>query len=170
MWAPLLAFGGLLLVVAVGLMRPADRVVRSAMVGRPVPAFALPPIVAGKAGFGSAELGQGEPRLINVFASWCAPCIAEAPLLAQLKREGVIIDGIAVRDRPEDVAGFLSRNGDPYAAIGGDFDSRVELALGSSGVPETYVVDGKGVIRLQHIGPVTAADLPELRRALAAAR
>jgi cytochrome c biogenesis protein CcmG/thiol:disulfide interchange protein DsbE len=171
LFVPLLLLVGFLGAVAWRLSKPEDRRIASHLVGRPVPAFVAPPLVLGHPGVASADFATGKgPRLVNLFASWCAPCIAEAPLLAQLKREGVTIDGIAVRDRPEDVAAFLTRNGDPYAAIGGDFDSRVQLALGASGVPETYVVDGAGVIRLQHIGPVSAADLPELRRALAAAR
>ena len=171
LFVPLLLLVGFLGTVAWRLGTPEDRRVASHLVGRPVPAFALPQVVAGHPGFTSADLaGAKGPRLVNLFASWCAPCIAEAPLLAQLKREGIAIDGIAVRDRAGDVAAFLTRNGDPYAAIGGDVDSRAQLALGASGVPETYVVDRAGVIRLQHIGPVTAADLPELRRALKEAR
>ena len=74
--------------------------------------------------------------MVNVFASWCVPCIAEAPVLAELEARGVAIDGIAVRDKPEDVAAFLQRNGDPYDRIGADLQSNVQLALGSSGVPE----------------------------------
>jgi cytochrome c biogenesis protein CcmG, thiol:disulfide interchange protein DsbE len=74
--------------------------------------------------------------------------------LMELKRRGVKIDAIAIRDRPEDVAAFLARNGDPYERIGSDTASRVQLAMGSSGVPETFVVDGKGVIRHQHIGDI----------------
>ena len=100
--------------------------------------------------------------MINVFASWCVPCIAEAPLLAGLKRQGIAIDAIAVRDRPEDVAEFLARNGDPFERIGRDPESKVQLALGSSGVPETFIVDGHGIIRYQHIGPIEPNDLPTI--------
>ena len=74
--------------------------------------------------------------------------------MQQLKASGVPIEGIAVRDTPEDVADFLARNGDPYERIGSDPQSEVQIALGSSGVPESFVVDGKGVIRYQHIGPI----------------
>lgn len=157
--------------VAWRLVNPPDTRIVSHLVGRKLPGFALPPALPGRGGLSSASLEAGHgPRLVNLFASWCVPCIGEAPLLGQLKRDGVAIDGIAVRDRPEDVARFLARYGDPYQAIGADSDSRAQILLGSSGVPETYVVDAAGVIRLHHVGAVTAADLPDLRSALAAAR
>jgi cytochrome c biogenesis protein CcmG/thiol:disulfide interchange protein DsbE len=169
-WAPLCAFGVVVAVIAWGLWRPADRTVRSALVGRALPDFTLPGIAPGKPGLASADFRQGKPRLLNVFASWCVPCVAEAPQLMTLKAAGVPIDAIAIKDTPDDVAAFLRRNGDPYARIGADAHSRVQLALGSSGVPETFVVDGKGVIRAQHVGDIRAEDVPELLQALAAAR
>jgi cytochrome c biogenesis protein CcmG/thiol:disulfide interchange protein DsbE len=165
--AVLLLFVG---AVAWRLAVPRDDRIASRLAGQKIPAFALPPAVAGKPGLASADLARGGPRLVNVFASWCVPCIAEAPLLMELKRQGVRIDAIAIRDRPEDVAAFLARYGDPFAAIGSDADSRVQIALGSAGVPETFIVDGAGVIRGQHIGPITAADLPALKQAVEEAR
>ena len=81
-------------------------------------------------------------------------------MLQDLKSQGVTIDGIAVRDTPEDIADFLARNGDPYERIGSDAQSRVQIALGSSGVPESFIVDGQGIIRYQHIGPIEASDVP----------
>jgi cytochrome c biogenesis protein CcmG/thiol:disulfide interchange protein DsbE len=108
--------------------------------------------------------------VVNIFASWCIPCIAEAPQLLQLARQGVPIDAIAIRDRPQDVAAFLAKWGDPYQRIASDTDSRVQMALGSSGVPETFVVDGKGVIRYQHIGDVRAETVPEIVKAYEAAK
>ena len=142
------------------LSNPADPAVRSQLVGDPIPRFQLPPAVPGKPGLSSADLAAGEPRLLNVFASWCIPCIVEAPVLEQLQRSGVPIDAIAIRDRPEDVAAFLQRHGDPFQRIGSDDNSRVQLALGSSGVPESFVVDGRGIIRYQHVGPIAPADVP----------
>ena len=142
------------------LANPEDTTIRSKLAGKPVPQFVLPPVLPGKPGLASADLARGKPRLLNVFASWCVPCIAEAPLLHELKRRGVAIDAIAIRDRPEDVADFLARYGDPFDRIGSDDNSRVQLALGSSGVPESFVVDGRGVIRYQHIGPIEPDDVP----------
>jgi cytochrome c biogenesis protein CcmG/thiol:disulfide interchange protein DsbE len=78
----------------------------------------------------------------------------------------VAIDGIAIRDRPEDIATFLARHGDPFTRLGADHDSRVQMALGSSGVPESFVIDGRGVIRFHHYGPITPADLSKIRNAL----
>ncbi|WP_394646833.1 DsbE family thiol:disulfide interchange protein [uncultured Sphingomonas sp.] len=169
-WLPLCAFGIIVAVIAWGLWQPADRTVRSALVGRPLPDFVLPAIAPGKPGLATADFRQGSPRLLNVFASWCVPCVAEAPQLLTLKAAGVPIDAIAIKDTPGDIAAFLRRNGDPYARIGADAHSRVQLALGSSGVPETFVVDGKGVIRAQHVGDIRAEDVPELLRALADAK
>jgi len=151
----LIAFVG---AVAWRLGSPPDEKIPSKMIGQPVPAFTLAPAMPGKPGLSSADLATGQPRLVNVFASWCVPCIAEAPLLVELKRQGVPIEAIAVRDRPEDVAGFLARNGDPFERIGADPESQVQLALGSSGVPETFVVDGRGIIRYQHMGPIEPGD------------
>ena len=133
---------------------PGDSVIRSKLEGKPIPAFALPAALPGKPALSSANLATGQPRLLNIFASWCVPCIGEAPVLDQLKHRGVQIDAIAIRDRPADVAQFLARHGDPYQRIGADMDSRVQLALGSSGVPESFVIDGRGIIRYQHVGPI----------------
>ena len=144
------------------LNRPAEEKIPSRLIGQPIPAFALAPAMPAKPGLSSAELGKGQPRMINIFASWCVPCIAEAPLLLELKRRGVAIDAIAVRDRPEDVAAFLTRHGDPFARIGADRESKAQLALGSSGVPESFIIDGRGIIRYQHMGPIEPGDMPEL--------
>lgn len=152
------------------LANPADPVVRSQLVGEPIPEFELPPAVPGKPGLSSADLRGGEPRLVNIFASWCIPCRVEAPVLDQLARRGVPIDAIAIRDRPEDVAAFLQEHGDPFQRIGADDTSRVQLALGSSGVPETFVVDGRGIIRYQHVGPIAPADVPAILSKLEQAR
>jgi cytochrome c biogenesis protein CcmG/thiol:disulfide interchange protein DsbE len=142
------------------LIKPADPAIPSQLVERPVPQFELAAAVPGKAGLKSADLVGGEPRLLNIFASWCVPCIGEAPVLSELRRRGVKIDAIAVRDSPEAIQAFLRDHGDPYASIGADPRSNAQMALGSSGVPETFVVDGRGVIRHQYIGPLTWANVP----------
>jgi cytochrome c biogenesis protein CcmG/thiol:disulfide interchange protein DsbE len=161
LWAPLVLFVAVFGLVASGLIKPGDRAVRSAMVGKPLPALTLPALLADKPGVVTAEL-RGKPRLLNVFASWCIPCIAEAPQLLALKNAGVEIDAIAIRDTPEAVQGFLARHGDPYARIGDDKASAAQLALGSSGVPETFVIDGAGRIAYQHIGDIRAEHVPML--------
>ncbi len=167
---PLLVLGMFVVAVAWRLGKPAEEEIRSQLIGQPVPAFALAPALPARAGLASTELASGKPRMINVFASWCVPCIAEAPLLMELKRQGVVIDAVAVRDRPEDVATFLSRHGDPFDRIGSDPESKVQLALGSSGVPESFIVDGRGIIRYQHMGPIEPDDLPTIMREWEAAK
>jgi cytochrome c biogenesis protein CcmG/thiol:disulfide interchange protein DsbE len=159
---PIVLLGLVLAALVWRLAHPEDTTVRSRLAGKPVPEFALPAAVPGKPGLASADLAKGAPRLLNVFASWCVPCIAEARVLDELKSRGVAIDAIAIRDRPEDVAEFLARHGDPFDRIGSDDNSRVQLALGSSGVPESFVVDGHGVIRYQHVGPIEPADVPAI--------
>ena len=169
-WLPFAAFAGVVALVAAELAKPSDRTVRSALIGHPLPDFTLPPSLPGKPGVDSAVFRTGKPRLLNVFASWCVPCIAEAPQLLALKRAGVQIDGIAIRDKRADVQRFLARNGDPYAAIGDDRTSSVQLALGSSGVPETFLIDGSGKIVLQHVGDIRADEVPGIVAAVRGAR
>lgn len=170
LWVPLVGFAIFLIVFSLGLGQPAQKTTPSALVGQPMPEFALAPGMAGRPGLSSADLRRGQPRLVNIFASWCIPCRQEAPQLEELARRGIPIDGIAVRDRPEDLARFLTTYGDPFRSIGADVDRRVQLNLGSAGVPETFVVDGSGVIRHQHIGPISSADMPALIAAYEAAR
>ena len=157
--ALLLAFIGF---VAWRLANPSDSTIRSQLEGQPIPPFQLPAALPGKPALAATDLATGRPQLVNIFASWCVPCIAEAPVLGRLKESGVTIQGIAIRDRPEDVAEFLRENGDPYARIGADMKSSVQLALGSSGVPESFVVDGRGIIRYQHVGPIMPQDLDKV--------
>ncbi|MCX7675833.1 MAG: DsbE family thiol:disulfide interchange protein [Alteraurantiacibacter sp.] len=160
LWGLVVLAAGLFGLFAYQLGQPKDEFVPSAMVGKPLPPFDLPPATADRPGLASADLTDGKPRLINIFASWCLPCRVEAPQLEALRASGVEIVGIAVRDRPEDVAAFLATYGNPFTRIGADTISQVQLSLGSSGVPETFVVDGKGVIVHQHIGDIRAEHVP----------
>jgi cytochrome c biogenesis protein CcmG/thiol:disulfide interchange protein DsbE len=166
---PLTLFLFLAGLFAFQLTQPKDEFVKSTMIGKPLPDFALDPAAPGLAGASRADFTTGEPKLLNIWASWCVPCIAEAPQLEALESQGVDIVGIAIRDRPEDVARFLERYGNPYSRVGSDAISEVQLEIGSSGVPETFVIDGEGVIRYQHIGDVRADDvailLDELEKA-----
>jgi cytochrome c biogenesis protein CcmG/thiol:disulfide interchange protein DsbE len=170
LWVPLVVFLIFGSPVALELRDPSDRTIRSRLVGKPVPEFVLQPAVASHPPLSSDLLKSGEPRLVNVFASWCVPCAAEAPQLMALKQRGVPIDAIAIRDRPEDVAAFLARYGDPFERIASDPQTQVQIALGSSGVPETFVVDGQGIIRHQHIGDIRPEHLPAIIKAYEGAK
>ena len=170
LFAPLVAFIAFVILVTAYLRAPSDRTIRSQLIGRALPEFSLPAALPGRESVERASFMRGEPRVLNVFASWCVPCIAEAPHLMTLARRGVRIDAVAIRDRPQDIAVFLSRWGDPYRGLGLDADSRVQLSLGSSGVPETFVVDGRGTIRHQHIGPIGEGDVAAILAAYEDAR
>ena len=167
---PIILLVWLVIGLAWRLVKPAETAIPSQMIERTVPAFALPAAVDGKPGLAAADLATGQPRLLNIFASWCVPCTGEAPVLGELKRRGVRIDGIAIRDTPDALKTFLARNGDPYDRIGADRQSEIQIALGSSGVPETFLIDGKGVIRRQYIGALKPSNVPGVLHELEQAR
>jgi len=169
-WLPLALFGAFAVLVAVQLLHPASREVESAMIGKPLPAFALKAASQDRPGLSTADFSDGQPRLLNIFASWCVPCAVEAPQLAELERGGANIVAVAVRDRPEDVEAFLARYGNPFSRIGSDDLSEVQVGIGSSGMPETFVVDGKGIIRYQHIGEIRPEHVAPLLAKLEEAR
>jgi cytochrome c biogenesis protein CcmG/thiol:disulfide interchange protein DsbE len=123
----------------------------AALVGRPVPAASLPPLGGGAA----RPLPQKGPVLINFYASWCAPCVEEAPALMALKAQGVRIIGVAWKDAPEASQAFLEAHGDPYADKYVDRSGRVGVDFGVSGVPETFAVDPSGVIRAKQAAALT---------------
>ena len=154
LWLPLALFAGFAGLVTIGLVHPANTDVPSQMIGKPLPAFALPAAVAERPGLANTDLATGHPRLLNIFASWCIPCAVEAPVLGQLAAQGVEIDGIAIRDHRADLTAFLARNGDPYRRLGADNVSAVQLAIGSSGVPETFIIDKNGVLVKKVVGPL----------------
>ncbi len=158
LWVPFVLFAAIGIVVAINLTNPASREIPSRLVGKALPAFSLPEAMPGRATVARSDFAAGQPRLLNIFASWCAPCIVEAPQLMELSRQGIPIDAVAIRDRPADVARFLGQWGDPYRNLALDRDSQLMLAIGAAGVPETYVIDGSGTIRYQHIGPINPTD------------
>ncbi len=170
-WVPLILFLGLVAAFAVQLAsgdNPHD--LPSALIDKPVPNFDLPPIRMGEAGLKSEDLKSGEVVLLNVFASWCAPCRIEHPFLSELAEEGIPVYGLNYKDRPQDVATFLRELGDPYAEIGADNNGRVGVDFGVYGVPETYVISGDGRIMYKHVGPILPQNQDDLRKAIAAAR
>jgi cytochrome c biogenesis protein CcmG/thiol:disulfide interchange protein DsbE len=129
----------------------------SVLIDKPVPDFVLPPI-DGLAipGFGSSDLAKGQISLVNVWASWCVPCRSEHPVLVELaKRSDIKVYGINYKDDAENARRFLGALANPFAAVGADTDGRVAIDWGVYGVPETFVVDGKGIIRLKWIGELT---------------
>ena len=134
----------------------------SALIGKSVPQFDLPPIdgllADGKdiPGFASADLAQGEPTVVNVFASWCMECQVEHPLLLALGKEpGIRLYGIDYKDDAAAARRFLGRYGNPYARVGADASGRTSIDFGVYGVPETYVIGGDGKIAFRHVGPLT---------------
>jgi len=159
LWIPLVGYLIFLGVASMGLNRDQQTTIQSKMIGKPVPGIELPAASSGNPALSTKEMADGKPRLLNIFASWCVPCAAEAPVLEHLAQRGVRIDGVAIRDARADVDAFLARHGDPFQRIGLDARSTLQFYLGSSGVPETFVVDGKGVIRYQHIGAIGPQDV-----------
>jgi len=170
LWAPLAVFLIFAAMVAGKLYAPGNSSIVSHMVGKPLPAFALPAALPDRPGLSNGDFAKGKPRLLNIFASWCVPCAAESPQLVELRKAGVEIDAIAIRDRPSDIADFLKRYGDPYVRIGSDVNSSVQMAMGSSGVPESFVIDGQGIIRHQHIGDIRPENVPDILAAVRAAQ
>ena len=134
----------------------------SVLVGRPAPRLDLPALRAGDPPLTDALLKSGKPVLVNFFASWCAPCLAEHPLFTRLKeRDGAAIIGVAWKDKPEATRAWLARLGDPVSQLLFDQDGKTALDWGLSGVPETYLIDGKGIVRLHFRGPITEQDLTQ---------
>lgn len=159
---PLLMFLGFVALAVYRMGEPQQRVIASKMVGQPVPAIDLVGMDEMHPGLNDSDLRQGTVTLVNLFASWCAPCRVEAPQLAALADKGVVIHGIAVRDTPENIAAFLKEHGDPFRRIGMDPNSKALLNLGASGLPETFLIDGKGIIRKQYIGQIRPEQVSEI--------
>lgn len=154
---PLAAFLALVGVFATQMGRDTE-FVPSALINRPVPDFALASVEGhDQPGFSSADLAENGVSIVNVFASWCVPCRDEHPfLMALAEREDLSIYGINYDDPAPNARAFLAELGNPYDAIGADRDRRVGIEWGVYGVPETFVVDGDGVITFKHVGPLSA--------------
>lgn len=143
----------------------------SALIGKPAPAFDLPGLAEGAPHLDLAAF-KGKLVAVNFFASWCLPCRAEHPFLKQVSAElDVPVIGIAWKDKPDAARAFLAELGDPYAATGADENGRTGIDFGITGVPETFLVDGNGVVRYRLAGPVTPDELKNaLRPAIAEAK
>jgi cytochrome c biogenesis protein CcmG/thiol:disulfide interchange protein DsbE len=156
--APVALFALVILGFALGLGHDPS-VLPSTLIGKPLPAFNLPAVRPGDAGLSSTQVAQGgQPRLLNVFASWCVSCRVEHPLLLALKAHGVPIEGLDWKDKAADGARYLVEQGDPYQRVGNDEGGRAGIDLGVAGVPETFVVDGAGRVRYKQVGPITPDD------------
>jgi cytochrome c biogenesis protein CcmG, thiol:disulfide interchange protein DsbE len=119
------------------------------LIGKPLPRFSLPGQPPSQ-GFSSSDIVG--PALINFFASWCIPCVQEAPILMVLKQKGTPIFGIAYKDKPDATTDFLQQNGNPYTRIARDEPGAVAIDFGLYGVPETYVIDKSGIVRWRWAG------------------
>lgn len=151
---PVAIFLALAVALGWGLTRD-PREIPSALIGKPVPTFDLPPVQGRTLGLSSGDL-KGEVSLVNFFASWCVACLAEHPLFVELKKKGAVpVHGVNYKDRPADAAAWLGKYGDPYARTGADLDGRVGIDWGVYGLPETFVVSRDGRIVFKHIGAVT---------------
>ncbi len=141
--------------------------VPSPLVGKPAPDLDLPALAGlrqdgGKAvpGLRRGDLAAGDVTVVNVWASWCTPCLAEHPLLMRLKDIGAArVVGINYKDRPEAALAFLSRNGNPFSAVGVDRSGQAGIEWGVYKVPETFIVDGSGKIVHKHIGAIDETSL-----------
>jgi len=159
---PLVMFAALAILFLVRLEQGGDpSAIPSALIGRAAPVTPLPPLDGlvrdGRPvpGLDPATLA-GKVSLVNIFASWCAPCRLEHPLLVRLAAEpGLQLIGINQKDRSENALRFLGALGNPYAAVGVDADGRASIEWGGYGVPETFLVGRDGRIRAKFIGPLT---------------
>jgi cytochrome c biogenesis protein CcmG, thiol:disulfide interchange protein DsbE len=162
---PVVLFFATAVVLYIGLAGDPKRI-PSVLIGKSVPEFNLAAIPSlASPGLSSVDLKKGKVTLVNVWASWCIPCREEQPVLIELaKRTDLQIVGINNKDDPENARNFLGTMGNPFVAIGADPQGRTTIDFGTYGVPESFLVDGKGVIRYKIIGGITAqnfnVDLP----------
>ncbi len=147
-----------LVIVAVRWVARSPAPVNASAIGHLFPHLVLGPL-AGSPPLSDATLRAGHPTLVNLFASWCVPCRAEAASLAALRAAGVAVVGIAVRDRPGDAAAFIRATGTQFVAGGLDPGEQVQAALGTRGIPETWLVDGSGVVRAVWRGGIGPDDV-----------
>jgi cytochrome c biogenesis protein CcmG, thiol:disulfide interchange protein DsbE len=147
-------FVALLALLALGLtLNP--REVPSPLIGKPAPDFTLPLLAQPEKSFSQKEM-LGRVWILNVWASWCAPCIAEHPVVSELAKAGPApVIGRNYKDARDDALPWLKRHGDPFYLTVADVAGRIGIDYGVYGVPETYVIDRRGVIRFKHIGPLT---------------
>ena len=164
--APLIVFAAMAGMFVFALQSGDPAKLPSALIGKPVPNFVFAPLEGlvaegvPVAGFASPDLAKGKVSVVNFWASWCATCVAEHPLLLELKsRAGVAIYGVDHKDSTADARRFLGLHGNPFTAVGVDPAGRGAIEWGVYGMPETFVVDGKGLIAYKHVGPISEQSL-----------
>jgi cytochrome c biogenesis protein CcmG/thiol:disulfide interchange protein DsbE len=174
---PLAIFAVLAMLFALALSSGDPSKLPSALIGRPAPSITLAALeglndgAGAVEGFSSADLATGEVSVVNFWASWCAPCVQEHPLLVALKeRTGVKLYGVNYKDQAATARRFLGRYGNPFSAVGVDDNGRAAIDWGVTGMPETFILNGKGEIVYKHIGPISAETLeskiiPKIRAA-----
>ena len=169
-FVPPAVFGILVGLFLTGMYREDPDALPSTMVGRTAPALTLAPMEG--AALTTAEvLAAPGLKMVNFWASWCAPCRVEHPFLVELSSQGIPIHGINYKDKPDQAAAFLAELGNPYATMGADAAGRTALEWGVYGVPETYLIDGAGKVLLRHAGPITRQEYDRvIRPAIEAAR
>ena len=151
---PPVIFAGMAAAFAIGLQRENPDQLPTALAGKPAPAVQMTDL-GDLPGFDDAILRDGTVKLVNFWASWCAPCRVEHPNLMALSEEGIPVLGVNYKDQSDKALGFLEELGNPYDAVGADKQGRMALNWGLYGVPETYVIDGDGNVVLRFAGPVT---------------
>lgn len=174
---PLILFAGLAAVFLLRLYGGDPSRLPSALIGKEVPDFKMEPLADlvsdGKPveGFSSGLLYGNKVSLVNVWASWCVPCRAEHPYLMELaKRSDIRVIGLNYKDKPANARRFLGTHGNPYERVGVDPNGRVSVDWGVYGVPETFIVDKKGIIRFKQIGPLTQDSLKRFLPQIEAAK
>ena len=161
--APVVIFLSLAALLYIGLFQGPPSELPSPLIGKPAPDIALPTLDDQSPGFARGELGQGKPIIVNFWASWCVPCRLEHPTLEALaKRQGITLYGVDYKDDPAKARAFLSELGNPFGKINQDKDGRVAIDWGVTGVPETFVIDSKGIVRVHYAGPLNDEALERL--------
>ena len=153
---PVAAFGVLAYLLFHSLATPPPNELPSVLIDKPAPLISLPALDANAKGFTRRDLSAGHVTVLNVWASWCAPCREEAPIFNDAANwRGVALYGLVYKDKPDKARAFLAEVGNPFERIDLDRDGRAAIDWGVYDVPETFVIDGRGIIRLRYSGPVT---------------
>lgn len=156
MFIPLVVVAGFMGAAYFAMLRQDPNAMPTALAGKPAPVVRLEALGTA-APFADADLRDGTIKLVNFWASWCAPCRVEHPNLKALSQDGVVIYGVNWKDTPAQAQAFLTEMGSPYAKLGADPGNKMGIDWGVAGVPETFVVDGEGRIVTRIAGPLTEA-------------